>query len=120
MPDPDSGKNRIFKFSLQYPNPFPESGSGMHFQDSGIRAIDSPCKITPKSRDRHAFSELDSSIGKTLQKRFRIEICAIKNPLVKKNRIKNGFSYQKIALEKETKCPVLFKGKMSKKRPFVF
>ena len=71
-------------------------------------------------RDRHAFSELDSSIGKTLQKRFRIEICAIKNPIVKKNRIKNGFSYPKIALEKEAKCPVLFKGKMSKKRPFVF
>jgi hypothetical protein len=53
-------------------------------------------------KDRHAFSELDIFMGKTPQKRFRIEICAIRNPIVK-NRIKNGFSYQKIVLEKEAK-----------------
>jgi hypothetical protein len=33
-------------FSLCYTNPFPESGK--HIQDSGIRAPDSPHKITPK------------------------------------------------------------------------
>ena len=59
-------------------------------------------KMTHIGRDRHAFSELDIFMGKTPQKRFRIEICAIKNPIVK-NRIKNGFSYQKIVLEKEAK-----------------
>ena len=47
------------------------------------------------SRDRHAFSELDSSIGKTLQKRFRIEICAIRNPIVKKTASKTDFPIRK-------------------------
>jgi hypothetical protein len=49
------------------------------------------------NRDGHAFSELEIFIRKPPQIRSRIEICAIKNPIVKKNRIKNGFSYEKIA-----------------------
>jgi hypothetical protein len=34
--------NGYVRFSLQYTNPCPESGSGKHFQGSGKRAIDSP------------------------------------------------------------------------------
>ena len=39
----------IFRFSLQYTNFFPESGSRKHFQDSGMRAIDFPHEITPRN-----------------------------------------------------------------------
>ena len=46
----------------------------------------------PIYRDRHAFSELDSFMGKTSQKRFRIEICAIKKSILKK-RIKKLYSW---------------------------
>ena len=37
----------MLKIDFQKPNFFSESGPGKHFQDSGIRAIDSPHKITP-------------------------------------------------------------------------
>ena len=52
-------------------------------------------KIVILAMDRHAFSELDSSIEKTPQKRFRIEICAIKNPVVKKTASKTDFPIRK-------------------------
>ena len=71
-------------------------------------------KMTPMSRDRHAFSELYSFIKKRRQICFRIEICAIKNLIVKKNRIKNAFSLEKLSLFEYTKCPwemEFFKGK---------
>ena len=55
-------------------------------------------------RDRHA-SELESLIRKPLQIRFRIEICALKNPIVKKNRIKNAFSLEKLSSFEYAKCP---------------
>jgi len=51
-------------------------------------------KLRKKVRYRHAFSDLDSFIGKPPQIRFKIEICAIKNPIVKKNRIKKAFFLQ--------------------------
>jgi hypothetical protein len=38
-------KMRNFASKTQF---FPESGSGKHFQGSGMRAIDSPHKITPR------------------------------------------------------------------------
>jgi hypothetical protein len=44
-----SHKNpKIFRFSLQYIDSFPESGSRNRFKGSGMRAINSPHKITPK------------------------------------------------------------------------
>ena len=44
-----SHKNpKIFRFSLQYTDSFPESGSRKRFQGLRMRAIDSPHKITPK------------------------------------------------------------------------
>ena len=49
--------------------------------------------LKPKIRDRHGFSELESFITKPPQIRFRIVICAIKNLLVKKNRVRKAFSY---------------------------
>jgi hypothetical protein len=42
-------------------------------------------------RDRHAFSELESLIRKPPHIRFRIAICAIKNPIVKKTASKMLF-----------------------------
>ena len=39
---------KICWFSLQCTDSFPESGSKKHFQGSGMRAIDSPHKITPR------------------------------------------------------------------------
>src|SRR3569833_2186520 len=38
-------KNNEIRFKTQF---FPKSGSEKHFQDSGMRAIDSPHKITPR------------------------------------------------------------------------
>src|SRR5688572_11803638 len=43
-----SHKNsKMFDFRFNTPTPFPESGSGKHFQDSGMRGIDFSHKITP-------------------------------------------------------------------------
>ena len=52
------------------------------------------------TRDRHAFSELDKIIKKSPQKQFIIKFYAIKNRILKKNRIKNAFYLEKLALEK--------------------
>ena len=43
-----SHKNsKTFDFRFNTPTPSPESGSGKHFQDSGMRGIDFSHKITP-------------------------------------------------------------------------
>ena len=50
IPRLEKPKNRRFShknskmsdFRFNTPTPSPESGSGKHFQDSGVRAIDSP------------------------------------------------------------------------------
>ena len=41
--------NFMLRIDFQKPNFFSESGPGKHFQGSGIRAIDSPHKITPRN-----------------------------------------------------------------------
>ena len=44
-----SHKNsKMFDFRFNTPTPSPESGSGKHFQDSGMRGIDFSHKITPR------------------------------------------------------------------------
>jgi hypothetical protein len=71
--------NFLFKTPI-----FPESGSGKHFQASGMRAIDSPHKITPREsifREKSKFFDfasintpffLESGSGK----RFHASRCA--------------------------------------------
>ena len=39
---------KLYPKPLKNTDSFPESGSRKHFQDSGMRAIDSPHKITPR------------------------------------------------------------------------
>ena len=71
-------------------------------------------------RDRHAFLELDNFMEKLPQKRFKIEICVIKNPKTKKNRVKIAFYNEKLCLNECVEPYKVYKGKMSKKRPDFF
>ena len=66
------------------------------------------------TRDGRPFSQLMKIIGKSLQKRFRIKIYAIINPLVRKNRIKKAFYLEKLALEKGSPRTRVFNGKSEK------
>src|SRR3954465_15409465 len=66
-----SHKNpKIFRFSLQYTDSFPESGSRKRFQGSGMRAIDSPHEITlrnmilrEKFKNFSIFASIHTSIS---------------------------------------------------------
>jgi hypothetical protein len=62
--------SKMFDFRFNTPTPFSESGSGKHFQDSGMRGIDFSHKITPikvifkKISEQIFFRKMTSKIGK--------------------------------------------------------
>ena len=61
--------SKMFDFRFNTPTPSPESGSGKHFQDSGMRGIDFSHKITPIKIfffkfEKKIFQKMTSKIGK--------------------------------------------------------
>jgi hypothetical protein len=73
-----------------------------------------------KNRDRHKFSKLEFFVGKPPQIRFRIEICTIKNHILKKKPHQKRFFPSKVMLKGRYDLYMNFVGKMSKKRPDFF
>ena len=61
------------------------------------------CFFSAITRDRQWFLEIIFPEHILDRKRFKNEFFTIKNRILKKKRIKNGFSYEKIAAEKDGK-----------------
>ena len=76
--------------------------------------------LLDKDRDRHRFSEIGFSMGFSYRNCFKNKIYDRKNHVVKKNRVENGFFYEKIAYKKCVIFPQLYIVKIGKMRALTF